>query len=274
MDNFINTLQSFAEREAKDIRRREQVDERERLRYEKEDLDRNYAAEVAKRQAIASRKTTLDIAWAAAGLLEQEGVTPFSWIRTYEHKEHVGGFFRSRTDVTERSELVLEGWPLLVWQDARYYERRPTHTLVLTTSTQGEDTKAVNLAHFSHKQFGPSYDYHSLSIPTKMTTEDIRPLQAVPLSDDDMLWPRGWRTPRVSSNRAYYAPVELDDYNAVRPLTEPFYSPAPDHAAYNKLHIEDHIRRAIARTVAQRLILDPKNDSKAIELHKALAIED
>jgi len=267
MDNFIDSLQSFARREAKDIQQREFADEQRRLRNEKERLDKLHAGEVAKRKATTTRATTLNMAWAAAELLKQSGVAPMSWIRKYDHHEGATGFFRKQLKKSERSQVVLEGWPLLTWQDARSYDWRPTHTLVLTPESHTTGTLATHLAHFSRTTSGFFYGYNSERgvIDTKMTPEDILPLQTEPLSKGDMLWPRGWKLPRVASDPAFYEPLALEDFDAVRPLTEPHYGPAPDHATYNKLRIEEHIQRAIGRTIAKHFDINPRKATRRIQ---------
>lgn len=259
--------------EADVIRRREANEERAKLEDEQARLDRDHNTEIAKRKAIAQRKATLDIAWAAAELINQTDALP-----TY-----LGKYIRKPKSLFRRKPLEgisAEGWSLLAWRSTEH-NRGTTHRLILTPRGQGP--AGVHLSFIDEQTWAFRDDS-----PLEVSPENVHPLPLEPLSDDDMPWPLSWEGEKDESgvlvndeidhrlklieSMAEMAAEFYRETDKTLQLT-PFPRAASEYGRYARKGPEVEIRRALAATVALHLRIAPEKAAATIKRRLALGIE-
>ena len=266
MDDFIDPLLRQIDSEASIIRRREADEERERQELEKFELDRLHDVEVATQKARAERKTTLDMAWAAAELLNDAGVQPNYWLYTQRKK-----FFQRRAN----QGISAVGWPLIAWRNTRYAPTM-THNLILTPTDDARP--GVHLSYFDQRH------YHNDTPPPDITPDAVHPLSLTPTDEDDMDWPRSWKTLDKTTRL-----MEVNEIDLFKEAQEIFFethrsdAPIPDFIKehkhrirsirYNHTGSEKIIRSAIAQLAARHLVIAPEKAAKTIQSRIRMGLE-
>lgn len=202
MSDFINEFLHDKNKAAEEIRRREAREEREKLRSERDKLDYEHKTELARQNAIATRKTTLDIAWAAAELLNQSDARPDHWLYT----QRPAGFFGRKA----LQGIAATGWPLLAWRSTRYTPSIVNRLILTPTS---EAASGVHLSYFADelpRRDGPVFE---------LRPQDVYPLPAEPTSEHDMPWPTEW-TGGVGDGSIMITSERDDHYEMVRSLSK------------------------------------------------------
>ncbi len=233
--SFIDKFQDLVAQEATEIARREAEEEERRQQWEHAIIDREVKHEQQKREAIAHRTETLNMAWVAAGLLKAADVTPEHWLGT-ETVYAKRGILRREQEIGTRDTLLLEGWPLLSWQYGQY-QPYPTHTLVLTPD--GVSGPNSNLSYFTQNR-NSMYASGNLA---PLDPADFHSVGKEPLSTGDMPWTTNWSAPHDGVREA---------------KEEAFIRSAkgggiPDYKKYEKFKIEQRIQRSIAHVAARYL---------------------
>jgi hypothetical protein len=286
MSNIFDELGLEMASHAKSFEHEARIKNSEMVLQEKKKLDEQQKTEEAKRRAIEERKRTLDWAWAGAELLNMsDKPTSRPDMREYTYIILQKRRFLGHKAV-EMTGIAAYGWHLLDWQNTRY-NPITRHTLILTP--QDENNSGVYLRFFSE-------DTRDGKLISQLQPNDVHELPKEPLSVSDMPWP-GFIDKSSGSDHVAYAfeltkkptliapwqdnersltfssfdinqefrwleerkaemyrshGIDYDDDAGKNPNTE------YDYNKYRRTGTEKAIRRAIARVVAERLMVEPE----------------
>jgi hypothetical protein len=245
--SFIDEFSSIVNQQREAIR--EETEEEDTLvAVEKAHIDALYGDELEKREAIADRAKTLNMAWLASQVLIEKGVREQEWLRQVPKTEPRGIFKKRDVVVGSRSTIALEGWQFYDFKALKpgRYDHRFSFAQRATILVLLKDGGMSAVTDWDTYQ-QPGLDWEMRDVVGD-GPRVITPLGRDPLEDGMLpyVWTKLEQPYNENGDEKYLGGIHWTGIEGDMAT----YT-AGSHEAHNKYGIEDRIRKALGSLVAR-----------------------